>query len=416
VSGGLPRLLVAAARLGAPARSLVRRASLPAALVLAGCGGGDRPAAPADPPGTPAERVGGARTVPSDTEQLRALLDARAAALEAGDGDAYAATSALVRRRRDRAYVRRAGRVRLRDVEYELARADIDGARARLRVTASYELEGVRSTFRSSRRMTARRAGGEWTIRDVEGRRGLPPWEVAEFAERRTRHFVVLAARGVPVDQLLPHLETGYARMRELLSSGSLRRRYVVVVAGDATQAQALTNAIRGVETLTAISDAAIREEGPQREVTHVASLRLFVVWPPFAALDVDGRVRVVTHELTHAALAGSTSGRTPAWLVEGVALYVSGDRRPAPPGADLADLAQPQAIARLTGDAQADAYAASSAAAYAIVERFGRRRLLGLYDAFNDPALRGRPGTALVNRAVRRELGIPTSEILRGS
>jgi hypothetical protein len=415
--------VVAAARVVARARVVAARgrsragaSSIFLAAVLAGCGGGDRPSAPAEPPGTPAERVGGARTEPSDTERLRALLDARAAALEAGDGDAYAATSALVRRRRDREHARRAGRVRLRDVEYELADADIDGARASLRVTASYELEGVRSVFRSTRRMTARRAGGEWTIRAVEGRRGLPPWEVATFAERRRRHFVVLAAPGVPVDQLLPHLEDGYARMRELLSRGSLRRRYVVVVAGDAIQARALTTSIRGVETLTAISDAAIREEGRQREVTHVASLRLLVVWPPFAALEAGGRVRVVTHELTHAALAGSTSGRTPAWLVEGVALYVSGDRRPAPPGADLADLAPPLAIARLAGDAQADAYAASSAAAYAIVERFGRPSLLDLYDAFNDPALRGRPGAALVNRAVRRELGISTSEILPGS
>src|SRR5262245_487263 len=136
------------------------------------------------------------------------------------------------------------------------------------------------------------------------------------FIERRSRHFVVLAASGVPVRRLLPDLETGYARMHDLLRSASLRRRYVVVVAANATQAHALTTAIRGVATLTAISDAAIREEGAQREVTHVSSLRLFILWPPFDALDPEGRERVVTHELTHAALAGSTSGRTPAWLV----------------------------------------------------------------------------------------------------
>ena len=101
----------------------------------------------------------------------------------------------------------------------------------------------------------------------------------------------------------------------------------------------------------------------------------------------------MVTHELTHAALTGSTSGRTPAWLSEGVALYVSRDRRAAPPGADLAALSHPDAIGRLTGDAQATAYDASSAAAYAIADRFGTDRLLELYEAFNDPDLRGRPG-----------------------
>jgi hypothetical protein len=116
-----------------------------------------------------------------------------------------------------------------------------------------------------------------------------------------------------------------------------------------------------------------------------------------------------VTHELTHAALTGSTSGRTPAWLTEGVALYVSGDRRPAPPNVDLAALAEPDSIARLTGDAQANAYSASSAAAFAIADRFGTERLLTLYDAFNDPKLRG---PRIVDRALRRELGITLAEL----
>ena len=101
-----------------------------------------------------------------------------------------------------------------------------------------------------------------------------------------------------------------------------------------------------------------------------------------------------------------STSGRTPAWLVEGVAMYVSGDRRAAPADRSLAPLSQPGAIARLSGTAQARAYAASSAAAFAIVDRWGDKKLLGLYDAFNDASLRGKPGPRLVNRALKRELG----------
>jgi hypothetical protein len=123
----------------------------------------------------------------------------------------------------------------------------------------------------------------------------------------------------------------------------------------------------------------------------------------------------VITHELTHAALADSTSGRTPAWLAEGVALYVSGDRRLAPPEPNLAALSRPNAIALLTGEEQATAYSASSAAAFAIAERFGRRRLLALYDAFSEPSLRGDPGRRLVNRALRRELGISLAELEAG-
>jgi hypothetical protein len=173
-----------------------------------------------------------------------------------------------------------------------------------------------------------------------------------------------------------------------------------------------LTRQIHGLESLAAISDSTINERGAARAVTAVVSLRLLVIASAYSALVPEGRRRVIAHELTHAALAGSTSGRTPAWLVEGVAMYVSGDRRPAPPDGDLAALSKPASIARLSGARQAAAYAASSAAAFAIVDRFGPRRLLALYDAFNDPALAGEPGRRLVDRALRRELGVSLNDL----
>jgi hypothetical protein len=387
----------------------VRTVSALVALVLvAGCGGGGDPAPrPTETPGTPA-----ARPEPSDQEQIRTLLDDRAAALEAGDVRAYAATAAGAQRRRDRADARRARRLRVREVVFSADRVDVSGDRATARVSSEYAIEGVRGTFDVERRVRARRTAGGWRVSAAPARRGLPPWEVDDFRERRTEHFVVLAPPGVPVDELVVALEDGYATMSELLSRGRLRRRYLVVVATGAEQARALTVGIRGVETLAALADASVIQRGPAARTAKVVSLRLIVVWEPFATLDSVGRRRVVTHELTHAALAGSTSGRTPAWLSEGVALYVSRDRRPAPPGADLAALSRPDAIARLSGEAQANAYNASSAAAYAIAERFGTDRLLELYEAFNDPKLRGRPGPRLVNRALRRELGISLADI----
>ena len=148
--------------------------------------------------------------------------------------------------------------------------------------------------------------------------------------------------------------------------------------------------------------------------------------------------MRVVTHELTHAGLAGVTSGRTPAWLLEGMALYVSDDRRageaadaadatsaalPRPGASSPADasqrrsahgLSRPDAIARLHGDPQAAAYAYASAAAFYIAGRFGRKRYLELYDAFNDEDLTGRAGTELTDRAVRRTLGVSLDRLDR--
>jgi hypothetical protein len=380
-----------------------------AALVVAGCGGGgDAPAPqPTATPGSPAERP-----EPTDEELVAELLRDRAAALEAGDRRAYAATAAGAQRRRDRAAGRRAARLRLSDVELEAGTVRVDGRRGTVRVATSYGIEGVRGAFVGRRRVKLVRTADGWRVAGFVGRRGLPPWEVATFAQRRSRHFVVLAPPQVPVDELIGALESGYATMREQLSRRRLRRRYLVVVAADSGQARALTSAIRGIESLAALVDASVLQVGPAQRTTRVASLRLLVVWPAFEPLDAAGRTRVVTHELTHAALAPTTSGRTPAWLTEGVALYVSGDRRPAPAGADLDALPHGDAIARLTGAAQATAYETSAAAAFAIADRFGHRRLLALYDAFNDPRLRGRPGRRLVDRALRRELGITLADL----
>jgi hypothetical protein len=194
-------------------------------------------------------------------------------------------------------------------------------------------------------------------------------------------------------------------------------------VAPTAAGARQLTEDINGVETLSAVSDTAVQEAGPARRVTRVVSQRLLVVWPAFTQLGYDERQRVVAHELTHLVLAAATSGRTPSWLVEGIALYVSGDRRSdqvtailrglaggegaaARPALSLGRLSGPGAIARLSGARQAGAYAYASAAAFAIADRYGRRALLRLYDAFDDPRLRGRPGPALTSRALRRVIG----------
>ncbi len=401
------RCPVAAERAGASLAALALTAA-----VVAGCDDGSPDPSAASPAVTPTTSPAEPPAEPPDEDQIAALLDERARALDDGRASAYAATATGAQRRSDRVDGRRAARLRLEDVTIEPVDVDVSGDRATADVEFSYGIAGVRGAFAAERRVRAVRTTGGWRIADVRGGRGLPPWESGAFEEQRSEHFVVLAPAGLDVSALTAALEAGYGTMRELLASGRLRRRYLVVVAGDVTQARALTSRIRGLETLAALADASVFQSGPAQRTTRVLSVRLLVVWPAFAQLDAEGRGRVVTHELTHAALTGSTSGRMPAWLSEGVALYVSGDRRPAPADPDLAALSKADAIARLTGGAQADAYHASSAAAFAIADRYGTGRLLDLYEAFNDPGLRGRAGARLVDRAMRRELGLSLAEL----
>jgi hypothetical protein len=402
--------------------------------LLAGCGGSGRPPAGATPApsATPAAAGGGtpARGArPSDADELRALLGRRAQALAAGDPTALAATSTGAQRARDRRAARRSRALPLRDVRLEAGELELAGARARLRLVISYALDGADGRFAVSRKASAVRTSAGWRIAgdgSASGRDRLP-WELADYRTRRIAGFVVLAPRATPVGSLAAALEAGRRGVRAALPGVRAPRHLVVLVAAGAAEARALTAGIRGVGTLAAISDAAVHEAGPARRVVVVTGQRLLVVWPVYAGLDAAGQTRVVTHELTHAALVERSSGRTPAWLVEGIALYASGDRRAQVAGrvlrgdavaglsaagqrdarrhASLAALARPDAIARLAGPAQSSAYAYASAAAFAIVAGHGRAGLLALYDAFADPALPGGPGRALTARAVRRAL-----------
>src|SRR5215210_2873167 len=393
-------------------------AALLAALALAACGGGSSGGSGSggSPSSRPPPRDG-------DATKLEQLMRRRAAALQAGRVRAYAATAIGRQRGRDREAARNARALDLRGVALAVDSADVAGRRARLRVRSVYGIRGVDGSFAAERRITAVKTAHGWRVRSETSRRERHPWEVGRVVERRSRHFVVIAPRGLDTDAagLQDALEEGYARMGEVLKRPKLRPRYLVVVAGGASAARALTERIRGVEGLAAISDSEVRETGPARRVTEVPSQRLLVVWPPFSSLDAAGRRRVVTHELTHAALAGVTSGRTPAWLLEGVALYVSEDRRvgdaarlvaggaaeSARRSLTLTGLSRPEGIARLSGAAQEAAYTYASAAAFYIVARYGRDRYLKLYDSFNDEDVPGRAGADLTDSAVRRTLGV---------
>ena len=389
--------------------------------LLAGCSDGGGEQRRDREQGSPAA---GRPKPPSDAEQLSKLLEQRSAALQRGDARAYAATSTGRQRVRDRRDARRARGLGLRKVALSVIDIDIDPRRATLTVQSRYGIRGVAGDFASERRLIATKRASGWRVSAEQSRRERHPWELGRVTRRRLDHFVILAPAKLDLQGLPAALEAGYDEMGDVLTEGRLRRRYLVVVAGTAGQARRLTRGIRGVESLAAITDSQVRERGPARKAVAVVSQRLLVVWPVFRTASAETQRQVVTHELTHAALAGSTSGRTPGWLVEGIALYISNDRRIAEAAQELAKpgrapslarLARADSIARLSGAGQSESYAYSSAAAYYVAERFGEKRLLELYDAFNDeriPGLPGRPRT--IDRVTRATLGISARRLER--
>jgi hypothetical protein len=408
-----------------------------AALALAGCGG-SAPGPPLPPstasplPVAPGATATVAATPPGDAAALQVLLDRRAAALDAEDTRAYANTATAASRPADRSAAGRAAALGLRDVRLTAEDVQLAGRRARLEVRLAYGIRGVRGTFGGVRAERARRTGRGWRLTGPAGTRDRQPWEADAYARIATTHFVVWMPEGLDAGPLTASLEQGYGLMRDALRAVRLRRRYLVVVARDAARARALTREISGLDGLTALTDTEVRQAGAAERVTSVTSQRLLVVWANFLPLDPQRRLTAVTHELTHAALAPRTSGRLPGWLAEGTAMYVSGDDR-SQEAAQLLDqrvigsvagrraltlraLSRPDAIARLEGEAQREAYAYASAAAHRVVAVAGRRGLLDLYDAFGRDDVRGRRGDpALTDAALRQALGVSLQRFERG-
>ena len=300
--------------------------------------------------------------------------------------------------------------LRLRDLVYSMDDVDFDsGSAATIKARLSYSVPNVPGSFTQARRLRAGRdETGHWAIRTdrPDGREHLP-WEVAPIAVRRGVHFVIAHPSDVDLGALPEQLERGYDAMAATLPV-KLARRYLVVIGANPGETEKLTSGILGLDTLAAVADSDVREEGSAKTVESVVSQRLVLIWSNFAGLEPAAQERLVTHELTHLALAEETSGRTPAWLVEGAALLVSEDRRIFEPAApSLSDLSRPRAMARLAGALQADAYARSSAVAFHIAQRYGREAFFRLYEAFNDSDLTAASAAELADAATRRVLGI---------
>ena len=389
-----------------------------AALAAAGCGGGGGDdGAKATP--TPTAVSSGADDQPrDDAGDFNALLRERATRLERGAS--LAGTSTGAQRARDRRAARRSRALSLERVRLVADELQTDGDRGRAQVTLSYRVRGMTRPFRTPRRVTARRTADGWRITSDRARREPLPWEVAPFAAHRTPHVVLLAPRGMDAAPLRSGLERAYREIRRDLPSRDLPPSVLVIAAADAGQAEQLTGRIaRGI---LAVSNVAV-EWGPPpaAKVERVLAQRLIVVTDRWRAQGEAERQSTLVHEMTHTALDPDTSARTPPWLVEGVAMYVSNDDRTDEAQARAAGLAasvrlrrlcRPNSIFRLRGGEQGAAYAAASAAARTIVDRRGTKALFRLYDAFNDSRIPGRPGAATTDRVLRRTLGLSLADL----
>ena len=395
------------------------------AVAAAGCGGGGA-AKQADKPEYSREAQEALDELdensrPRDeTERIAEMLGERARAMQDADALALSATATGGQQARDRRSARRAKRLAIERVRLVADDLQTDGDRAKAVVTMSYRIRGLRRPFVTERKLVVRQRSVGWRVVRDAARREPLPWEVAAFKATRVSHVVLLTPPGVDVAPLRDGLAEAYREIRRDLPARDLPRSVLVIGARDPAQAERLTGRIaRGV---VALANVAVEYgPGPAFEVERVLAQRMMVIDSRWHPLPADKRQATLVHEMTHTALNPDTSGRTPPWLVEGVAMYVSGDDRSeearlraagAAQSAKLSELCKPNSIFRLSGREQAAAYAASSAAAEAIVARRGAKGLFRLYDAFNDEDIPGRPGAKTTDRVMRRTLGLSLAEL----
>jgi len=398
-----------------------------AVLAAAGCGGGR---------GTGTEATGqklgdeaqkaldelddASAREPDVAGDIQRLLGERAHALEQADGHALSATASGRQRARDRMAAQRAKKLGIERVRLVAHDLQTSGGRAEAKVTLSYRVRGMKRPFYAERRLVARKESVGWRVTSDSARREALPWEVASFATTRAPHVVLLAAPGVDAAPLRTGLAAAYREIERDLPARDLPRSVVVIGARDAEQAERLTGRI--AHGVVALANVAVEfGPAPALEVERVLAQRMLVIDSRWSTLPEAERQSTLVHEMTHTALNPDTSGRTPPWLAEGVAMYVSGDDRSeearlraagAAQSIELRKLCRPGSIFRLTGQEQGAAYAAASGAAEAIVAQHGTKGLFELYDAFNDPEIEGRTCVATTDRILRRTLGMSLAEL----
>jgi hypothetical protein len=400
-------------------------ALLGAALLVAGCGG-SKPSSKSDGVAKAATPTPTA-TPQSDAQLLQNLLVERARRIENGDGAALADTSTGPQAARDKHEANAARSLKLEGVALQASSTSIGGKTATAHVLTRYRFLGIDdSEFAVKSAMTFAKTPDGWRVKDDHPSQGVvAPWQLANYTVRRSPHFVALTPTGLKIDRFMKDLEAGRITMKRGLPGVKVPKRLLVVVARGNEDTKALTRDVKALGSLDALAQASVRETGPAKRVTNVAGQRLLVIWRWVKRESRSERRMTIAHEMTHASLVRQTSGRMPAWLVEGMALYVSNDRRYADAGAmlsggvlrdssqqaaskrvlSLTALGKPRSMQSLAPTPLSFAYSYAAAAAFAIADKHGRKGLLRLYKAFDSTKYKGSAGRKLTDRVMRGTL-----------
>lgn len=348
---------------------------------------------------------------PPDAQAVQALLRNRARAVRERDRIAFLATvsgAAETFREAQRLLFDNLMRLPL-----ETWREEVDspvpvatGDRgATMRLTLRYRLRGhdERDVVRTRYLTFAPGEGSAWRIvgdGTVHGLRDdADVWDGARIAVVRGRRSLVIGATG-GLEEIAARLDAAVPQITEVVGE-DWPRRAVALVPADDQGAAALTPG----DSVTNV--AALAVSGPSGED------RIVIAPGTFGRLNALGRKVVLTHELAHIATGAARDGRTPLWLIEGLADYLGYRSTTVPVRSAARELAREVAAGRVPeslpeaadfdGPARLpQVYAEAWLACRMIAERYGEKTLMTLYRT---------AGRRSQEAALRATLGVGTAE-----
>lgn len=186
-------------------------------------------------------------------------------------------------------------------------------------VHQTYQLAGYdRAPHPYDASYTVVRTPAGWRFADdSDGPTQQQPWDLPGMTVLRSPATLVVG--NTPGDQLRLYLALGDAAHERITMVWGTALPGVLVAPAQVEEltAQLQRGSAAGLDQVAAVTD------GPLTAGSVAASDRVYLNPQAFARLTTDGRRVVVTHELTHVAVRGTTVRPVPIWLSEGFADYV---------------------------------------------------------------------------------------------
>jgi hypothetical protein len=291
----------------------------------------------------------------------------------------------------------------------EPAAADAPGST--LRLTLRYRLRGFdQGDVTHTQYLRFARRSGAWVIVGDGAPQGLRDdpeiWDAGRLTVVRGKHSLVIG--GHPADagattqddtlrEIARRLDAAVPAVTGVVGTG-WHRTAVALVPADQRQAAELIGGRQSVDKIAALAtttDTATAGPGGTPAGQSGGGQDRIVIAPgTFARLSALGRDVVLTHELTHVATGGARDGRTPIWLIEGLADYVGYKSVRVPVRSAARELRGEVSKGRLPdrlpdradfgaeSDRLAQTYEEAWLACRMIAERYGEAGLLRLYRA----------------------------------